>query len=199
MRSHLSKAFSYTEGSDLYLYRAIRKYGWDNFTKQILVDNLTRKQGNIKEQYYIKKYKSNNSKFGYNLTTGGGSAITHSKLTVKQAHEIIELLKNTEITMVDIALKYGVSRTTISNINSGTKWRENIDYPIRHYGFSNDFLDTLIKELIKNELSIHSIAKKYNVSYEMVRRFNSGQTHKGYYHSYPIRKKSKRRYEKVVN
>lgn len=192
MRSHLSKAFSYTEGSDLYLYRAVRKYGWDSFTKEILVDNLTREQGNIKEQYYIKKYKSNNPKFGYNLTVGGDSAITHSKLTVKQAHEIIELLKNTDMTMVDIALKYGVSRTTISNINSGIKWRENIDYPIRHYGFSNDFLNILIKELIENELSIHNIAKKYNVSYEMVRRFNSGQTHKGYYHSYPIRKKSKK-------
>lgn len=51
--------------------RAINKYGWDNFEHEILdiVDNEN--DALLLEQYYINKYKSNNSKYGYNISSGG--------------------------------------------------------------------------------------------------------------------------------
>ncbi len=48
---------------------AIRKYGWDGFSHEILEGNLTKSEANEKEKYYIKKYDSYNN--GYNDTLGG--------------------------------------------------------------------------------------------------------------------------------
>ena len=52
-------------------YRAIQKYGWENFEHIILEENLTAEEASIKEQEWIKIYHSNDSNFGYNNTSGG--------------------------------------------------------------------------------------------------------------------------------
>lgn len=54
-------------------YKAIQKYGWDNFEHIILLENLTKEQADIKEQEYIKYYKSNQKEFGYNIQSGGNN------------------------------------------------------------------------------------------------------------------------------
>lgn len=56
-------------------YRAIQKYGWNNFTHEILFENLSKEEAGRKEQELISEYKANNSKFGYNLTNGGEGPI----------------------------------------------------------------------------------------------------------------------------
>lgn len=55
----------------LLFWRAIQKYGWDNFQHLILLDNLTKDEANEKEKFFIAQYQSNNPNFGYNLTAGG--------------------------------------------------------------------------------------------------------------------------------
>lgn len=40
-------------------YNAILKYGFENFKREILKDNLNLKQANYYQQYYIKVFKSN--------------------------------------------------------------------------------------------------------------------------------------------
>ena len=52
-------------------YNAIKKYGWDNFEHIILFENLTFEESCLKEQELIKKYNSNNRKYGYNHSIGG--------------------------------------------------------------------------------------------------------------------------------
>jgi hypothetical protein len=52
-------------------FKAIQKYGWDNFEHKILFNNLTKKEAKIKEKELIAKYKTNNSLYGYNRTEGG--------------------------------------------------------------------------------------------------------------------------------
>lgn len=58
-------------------WRAIEKYGWDNFTHDILENNLTHDEACEKEIMYINKYQSNNSKYGYNVTSGGDGSPKH--------------------------------------------------------------------------------------------------------------------------
>lgn len=53
------------------MWKAIQKYGWDNFEHYILKENLTLEEANFYEQYYIKKYNSTNKKYGYNISLGG--------------------------------------------------------------------------------------------------------------------------------
>ena len=52
-------------------YRAIQKYGWENFKHEILFKNLSKEEACQKEIELIAKYKSNNPEFGYNITSGG--------------------------------------------------------------------------------------------------------------------------------
>lgn len=69
-----------------YFYNAIKKYGWNNFNKIILfqteVLNNTKENKKYlddiileKEIYYINKYKTNRTEFGYNLTSGGDGIV----------------------------------------------------------------------------------------------------------------------------
>ncbi len=53
-------------------YNAINKYGWENFTHEILIDGLTHTEANKLEAFYIKEHKTL-SPNGYNLNTGGGN------------------------------------------------------------------------------------------------------------------------------
>ena len=58
--------------------KAILKYGWDNFTHEILFENLSEIEAKQKEQELISFYKATNSKFGYNITVGGESNSKYS-------------------------------------------------------------------------------------------------------------------------
>lgn len=58
-------------GSGLHIKRAIKKYGKENFTKEILAYTDTQDSLNWLEKYYIRKYKAQNPEIGYNLTAGG--------------------------------------------------------------------------------------------------------------------------------
>lgn len=52
------------------VYRAIKKYGWENITHEILYRNLSQDDANRIEQEMITKYNSVEN--GYNISTGGG-------------------------------------------------------------------------------------------------------------------------------
>ena len=52
-------------------YMAIKKYGWKNFSSQILIDNLNKEQADYWEKFYISLYKSTDDNYGYNLSEGG--------------------------------------------------------------------------------------------------------------------------------
>lgn len=59
--------------SNKYFTNAINKYGWENIKHEILFDNLSKKEAETKEIELIKKYKSNNIKYGYNIENGGNA------------------------------------------------------------------------------------------------------------------------------
>lgn len=50
---------------------AVKKYGWSNIEHEILFDGLTKKEACQKEIELIAFYKSNDTKYGYNQSTGG--------------------------------------------------------------------------------------------------------------------------------
>ena len=51
--------------------KAITKYGWENFTKEILLENTTESEAKSLETLLIKVHMSNDSRYGYNITEGG--------------------------------------------------------------------------------------------------------------------------------
>ena len=61
----------------MYFGNAIKKYGWENFVGEILLDGLTYEEACQKEIELIAKYKSNNSQYGYNISSGGAGSNKH--------------------------------------------------------------------------------------------------------------------------
>lgn len=54
-----------------HFWNAIVKYGWDNFSHEILYAGLTREQAFSLEKELIYQYESTNPRYGYNVTEGG--------------------------------------------------------------------------------------------------------------------------------
>ena len=70
-----------------YFYRAINKYGWDNFEHIIFAENLTKDEANRMEKLLIILYDTKNPQYGYNLTDGG-EGVTGYKMTEEQKEKI---------------------------------------------------------------------------------------------------------------
>lgn len=72
-------------------YRAINKYKWQNITHEILYKNLTKEEACKKEIELISQYKSNNAKYGYNLSLGGETSVGFHH--TKEAKEKMSIAK----------------------------------------------------------------------------------------------------------
>ncbi len=55
----------------VYFYYAIQKYGWINFSHEILKSHLSKDEASEWEKYYIKLYDTQNRDHGYNIQEGG--------------------------------------------------------------------------------------------------------------------------------
>lgn len=69
-----------------YFFRSIQKYGWDNFTHEILYSELTKPEAEKIEVKLIQKYNSSKPESGYNIELGGNaigkiSDITKSRIS----------------------------------------------------------------------------------------------------------------------
>lgn len=54
--------------------KAIKKYGWDNFSHEIVATGLTESQACDLEKQMIKELKTCNPEYGYNIFEGGNSS-----------------------------------------------------------------------------------------------------------------------------
>ena len=67
-------------------YRAIKKYGWDNFEHEILCEGLSEKEACEKERFYIKQLNSI-APNGYNLDSGGTNSYRKSPESIRKVVE----------------------------------------------------------------------------------------------------------------
>ena len=75
-----------------YFFKAIKKYGWKNIKHEILFNNLTEKEAKIKEIELISFFKSNDRKYGYNITNGGDGVhgFKHTEETLSKIHNLYQ-------------------------------------------------------------------------------------------------------------
>ncbi len=57
---------------NIHFFRSIRKYGWNNFSHEIIQDNLTKDEACAMEIKLIAEYKTTDPQYGYNVAEGGG-------------------------------------------------------------------------------------------------------------------------------
>ena len=98
-------------------FRAIEKYGWEEFTHEILFTGLSENEAKEKEKYLIAKWKTNNAEYGYNVTSGGDGLVGYkhkalSKLKMSKAHRGKKISSHTKIKMSESAKGKRKSETT---------------------------------------------------------------------------------------
>lgn len=100
-------------------WRAIQKYGWDNFTHEILEEDLLHDEACEREKYYISIYRSNIPCYGYNTTSGGDGCSDRGKYI---GQFLDENIVNVFISVPEAASKLDLSETSIYNyINNNKK------------------------------------------------------------------------------
>lgn len=104
--------------------KAIRKYGKENFTIELIEEVETTKLDE-REVYWISFYDSYNK--GYNCTLGGQNGATRkNSLNWAQENEVIEA-KYLGFSSKEIGEAYGIDRSTVTNIFK----RHNLKLPSR--------------------------------------------------------------------
>lgn len=73
-----------------YFWRAIQKYGWDNFKHEIIFQCESLDEANRMEEWLISVHKSNDPKYGYNISGGAdgrGKVAESTKELLRKAHK----------------------------------------------------------------------------------------------------------------
>jgi len=130
---HKIAAFSKNNAQfDAPLYRAMRKYGIENFSFTVL-EECDQNDLDQKERDYIKKHNSHGNN-GYNQTDGGSGFENKPKLSREIVAQIIDRLKSSIDNSEKIGQDFGVSSHSIRAINRGVVWRvDDEHYPIREH------------------------------------------------------------------
>ena len=178
--------------------KAIQKYGANNFWYEVLESQIP--NYNEREKYWIAKYNSVQPN-GYNIQSGGEEppvyfSIDHPKSTFSCLEEIEAIktdLRNTNMSLSEIASKYGTSKRTVMRINQGLHYEKlGETYPIRkqpHLNgkLSDDQISEIIEILRTTYRQYEDIAKQYGISISAVKQINSGDCHPLKGVQYPIR------------
>lgn len=186
------KEHKYDKRKNHPVHNALIKYGFENFNISILYYG---ENYNEEEKKYIRLYKSNDKRYGYNIVNGGqdssGEKNPQSKLSQREVDYIIEDLIKDRISIPEIASKYNTTIKTVRNINTGISWKNNkLKYPLRKSLIKK--LDTeqvvKIKELLKNtDMDIESIANMLQINKNSILNINNGMSYKDDNEEYPLR------------
>lgn len=177
---------------------AIQKYGKEHFTMSILEGPI--RNYNEREKYYILKYNSLRPN-GYNILEGGNEpplfkGIEHPEAKIKtniELERIVSDLRFTKNSIRDIAKKFNVSPSCISDINLGnTYYNSNIEYPLRKNPnptgkLTQEDIEEIIYALKFSYFSYENIGERYGVEGRAISKINNGTCHKQDDISYPIR------------
>lgn len=105
-QSHVWHAYNNPEDDCIYLCNAIKKYGKENFKREIL-EQVNDENLNQREIYYINYYNSTNKNIGYNICVGGNGHIKYDSL-------ILLDLYNKLHSVTAVANELNASRDSIS-------------------------------------------------------------------------------------
>lgn len=199
---HLTDA---KNNDNLIFHRAIKKYGIENFKLTIIEDSIDVDILDNREKYWIKYYNTyylNNN--GYNMTEGGSWGNAPRKLSDSNIIKIKDDLLHTGILFTEIANKYGVSISAVSDINRGRTWRDiYLKYPLRDNNshiVTEEEYNMIVDKLKNTDMTLLNIATLYSVSESIVSYINTG-TYKKFVskQDYPLRKKRVKNVYSILN
>lgn len=159
--------------ANMYIKRAIHKYGKDKFHIQLLEECPIEKL-NDREKYWIEYYNSYNT--GYNLTLGGQDS---NYFNLHRIEDFIDIQKFEQYILefkplaTEVAKHFGISRCSVYNL---IKRLNNPNLILNSYnpvkGKSIEDLDKIELLTLYNEgWSILDLARKYHIKKSKISKF----------------------------
>lgn len=172
-----------------------------NKIQRDLIENVLSYQ-EISDKYNISKdYLSiiNRGKVRYNINLSYPLRQNgNERKTEDLVNEICYYLLYTTFSIEQIAKITKTDSNLIYKINKGQHFysNKNISYPIRkpYFHISTYLLNNIYSDLLKDELKLSDIEKKYNLSKATISRINQGKIYINNNFSYPLRPSNKRVY-----
>lgn len=125
-----------------YFYKAILKYGWDNFTHEILYSDLTKEKAELIEIELISAYNSNIRKYGYNIDNGGnstGKISDETKAKISESWQINKKERCEKISTAKKGIKFTVEHK--KNLSEAKKGKKALNRkPVSQYDLNMNFL-----------------------------------------------------------
>lgn len=170
------------------LYKAFRKYGFDNFKFELVKQDLTIEEGKQLEIQLIKELKTLSHEDGYNVTEGGdhtgqtGERNRNATLSEEQAKDIITRRESKEIFQtVYEDYKHLLKRTGMESIWLGTSWKHLQPDSITKLHAAKKLTDIQVLEIrkmvISSNLSYKKIADMFNISAALVCKIHKRQSY----------------------
>lgn len=156
-------------GSGLLIKNAIKKYGKQNFSKEILEICSSKKELNDKEIYWIEYYKSTDKNIGYNIHIGGtgGKLVDIEYKKGKSYDEVYGLEKSKHIKELLSNIKKGKKRTFLNKELTCNKISKSLSGKLVKKETKEKISNTLKKffesekgTIAKNKLKSEKIGKK---------------------------------------
>lgn len=168
------------------VYKAMKKFGWENLKWDIIDYADTREELNEKEVYWIEKYQSyikfKNSN-GYNATLGGDAVSILTALTIEELQQFTEDCKKL-MDKQTLMNKYKINNKLYYKIVRGEIWSQytkinKIDNEERNTILNRFQVDYIIQDFKENG-DYKKIAEILKVSSNCVRSVLIGDTWKEY-------------------
>lgn len=100
-------------GSGINIQRAIKKYGAENFTREILEECETKEFLDEREKYWITFYDATNNRDFYNIASGGDGGNTTKGYTKEQKAKLSEKISKQRKGKMNLGIKNGMHRRVI--------------------------------------------------------------------------------------
>ncbi len=174
-----------------YFTRAIKKYGWESFKHEIIAKNLTELEAKTMEIQLIAKFRSNERKFGFNISSGGESK-KGTKISAEQKRQIREanigkiVSQETREKLRQRSLETWKNKDHVSHmreinlgINNPQYGKKLTDKEKLKRGAKQVSQFTISGEHIGNYISIHEASKQTGISRDVISKCCKGMFKQG--------------------
>jgi len=122
LRWNEHKCNAFYENYNFPLYKAMKKYGIENFKFEVIEDNIPLKELNKREEYWINYYNTYNGA-GYNATKGGDGISFYDYQEISKKY--LEL-KNINLTAKFFKCDHGTVIEALKTCNIDTGYRKKV-------------------------------------------------------------------------
>jgi len=169
--NHKSNA---NQGYEFPIYYAIRKYGWENFDKQVIEEWDTKEEAWDAEMFWIAFFRTNinryGTEYGYNLNDGGkgSNALLGKKASKKTKLKMSKSHKGRKHTD-EAKLKISVANTGRPSHRKGKilteEHKQNLRKPnVNKRKLNHNLSEQDINDILVSKISKRKLAKLYNIS-----------------------------------